>query len=339
MIEGTLRVVENYGGIPSIIAVATEGAKPTPDPASNVVGRLCIVEANGLIYRDTGSAWQLVGAVSKATQSQVDTGTDDSTYVTPLTLSTASMLRISRTEVSITGATTLTSSAFNKMHLCSGTSADYTVTLPAASGNAGKVIGFRMANALTKLVTLDGNGSETIDGITTRILWSQESAILQCDGTGWTKVTGRTRPMRCLLRSNVAQSIPNNDLTSASNIPMHVTDIDLGLMADLANSRVVIRRAGTYTVQGKVVYDSGTIASRAAVIVLKNGSTYELQFEGTAYSAGAYPHAAETVIRNYVASDNLILRGFHNTGSARNTLTAFGTHMQPYIYVEEMPTW
>lgn len=89
--------------------------------------------------------------------------------------------------VSITTGTTLTSSAFNKVHSCSGTSADYTVVLPASSGNTGKTITFRgLANvSLSKVVTIDGNASETIDGKPTLALLWDEVLTIMSDGTNW----------------------------------------------------------------------------------------------------------------------------------------------------------
>ncbi len=95
-------------------------------------------------------------------------------------------------EISVTTTATLT---IGRMHVCSGTTANYTVTLPAATGNAGKFVGVRMSPAMTRLVTLDGNGSETIDGTPTRIMWAGESAILMCDGSNWCKVGGSSKPI------------------------------------------------------------------------------------------------------------------------------------------------
>ena len=73
----------------------------------------------------------------------------------------------------ISASTTLTSTNIltNNTFICSGTTADYTITLPTAVNNGGKTITFIMSSALTKLVTLDANGTETIDGSLTRIMW------------------------------------------------------------------------------------------------------------------------------------------------------------------------
>lgn len=69
-------------------------------------------------------------------------------------------------KVLITGAIALDATAFGKEHVVSGTSVDYTVTLPTAVGNEGKMILFKgdplVAN-FNKAVSIDGSGTETID--------------------------------------------------------------------------------------------------------------------------------------------------------------------------------
>lgn len=73
------------------------------------------------------------------------------------------------TKVSITGGIVLDNTAFDKLHICSGTSADYTVGLPSAINNEGKTIcikGDPNPAVLNKAVTIDGNGTETIDNYT-----------------------------------------------------------------------------------------------------------------------------------------------------------------------------
>lgn len=66
-----------------------------------------------------------------------------------------------------------------------------TITLFAASGNAGKIIVVKKTDSSANAVTVDGNASETIDGATTISLASQYStAILQVNaaGTGWNTI-------------------------------------------------------------------------------------------------------------------------------------------------------
>ena len=70
-----------------------------------------------------------------------------------------------------------------------GASGDVTITLPAASSNAQVVIKIS-GNAEGKIVTVDGNGSETIDGSATRTMDSDnESMFLISDGSNWLRIS------------------------------------------------------------------------------------------------------------------------------------------------------
>jgi hypothetical protein len=63
-----------------------------------------------------------------------------------------------------------------------------TVTLPAATSSTDKVVIVKKTSAtsLTLLVTIDGNASETIDGLTTYIMYGlDEFVAIHCDGTEW----------------------------------------------------------------------------------------------------------------------------------------------------------
>ena len=77
-----------------------------------------------------------------------------------------------------TGTATLTTS--ERRILCSGT---FTVTLPVVSGNSGK--DYYIKNAGTGVITIEGNGSETIDNNLNLTLTSMESVHVLCDGTEW----------------------------------------------------------------------------------------------------------------------------------------------------------
>lgn len=60
------------------------------------------------------------------------------------------------------------------------------VNLPAAASNADAKIVVKKTDSSGNTVTIDGNGAETIDGATTRVLNSQyESITMVCDGSNW----------------------------------------------------------------------------------------------------------------------------------------------------------
>jgi hypothetical protein len=66
------------------------------------------------------------------------------------------------------------------------TSGAITVTLPKVAECKGKMIVIKKTDASANAVTVDGNGSETIDGATTNALSSQyDSVSLMSDGTQW----------------------------------------------------------------------------------------------------------------------------------------------------------
>jgi hypothetical protein len=172
------------------------------------------------------------------TSSAIDTFLQASTVAAARDALEADFLaKLHDAEISVTGAVTAT---IGRMHVCSGTSADYTVTLPAASGNTGKFIGFRMASGLTKLVTLDGNSAETIDGLTTRIMRFNESAILFCDGSNWFKVAGRSVPMYARARyENGGTTRFSYGDNSYNVIPLTIAESNAdGLWSSSATTRV-----------------------------------------------------------------------------------------------------
>lgn len=70
--------------------------------------------------------------------------------------------------------------------LADATGGVITVTLPAVSGNVGVVLTVKKLDASGNAVTIDGNASETIDGVTTKSLTTQyQSYTIVCDGVEW----------------------------------------------------------------------------------------------------------------------------------------------------------
>jgi hypothetical protein len=64
--------------------------------------------------------------------------------------------------------------------------ADMIINLPASSGNTGKVYTIQKTNSNAFTVTIDPNGSETINGASNLILSAQyQSVTIYCDGANW----------------------------------------------------------------------------------------------------------------------------------------------------------
>jgi hypothetical protein len=84
----------------------------------------------------------------------------------------------------ISGATTLDSS--HHAVTCDASGGAFTVTLPAASGLAGRMYHIKKIDSSGNAVTVDGNASETIDGDTTKVISVQyDSMMIICDGSNW----------------------------------------------------------------------------------------------------------------------------------------------------------
>lgn len=235
--------------------------------------------------------------------------------------------------VSVTGGTTLTSSAFGKLHQCTGTSADYTVTLPAVSGNAGKVIAFQMSTALTKLVTIDGNASETIDGATTRVMWAGETAVLYCDGTAWTKIGGKTIPMVAGQTVSGTQSIATGTSTKKTlGTATGYTNCP-SAMNDTANSRIVVLRAGNYLLQGCTRISNITTTTNQETLLYVSGSEYAI----TSRYATTGDFSSMICDINYAAAANAVIELYARQYSGVNQ--TYLNNIMNYLFVTEIPQW
>lgn len=87
--------------------------------------------------------------------------------------------------ISVTEATSLTATAFNKLVVCTGTTVDYQLDLPTAVGNAGGIVSVKGAAALTKVVTVVGVSGQTIEGEANRKISSGGLFVLMSDGATW----------------------------------------------------------------------------------------------------------------------------------------------------------
>lgn len=237
-------------------------------------------------------------------------------------------------EIAVTGTVTAT---LGRMHHCTGTSANYTVTLPAASGNTGKLIGFRMGSAagLTKLVTIDGNASETIDGATTRVMWATETAILLCDGSNWHKIAGKSKPMIAAMHLAADQTGVVSGVSTKATID--TTDLNnTGLMADTTNKRINIVRAGSYLTTAQVRMDILT-ATAISTQIWKNGAQISSAI-GSTPTDGYFGMVAFFPVTLEV-SDYIEAAGFHNKGTNHSFMGGAVSDGNTNMSVTEVPQW
>jgi hypothetical protein len=239
---------------------------------------------------------------------------------------------LSSAEISITGAVTAT---ISRQHVISGTSGSYTVNLPACASNAGKFIGFRVATSgSTKLYTLDGNSTETIDGALTRILWAGESATLLCDGTNWSKIAGKTIPMAVTMYQGSTQTI-STDVDTKTNLDSVEVD-NTGLMADTTNHYAVIKRAGNYAVDAHLSVTAGAAITFFESSVNVNSTTGISQDAGSVAASAWGTMKASKGATPFLVADTVQLN-IYQSSAANQTLQNGPTLV--WLSVREIPSW
>jgi hypothetical protein len=235
--------------------------------------------------------------------------------------------------VSVSGATTAT---IGKLHVCSGTT--YTLTLPAASGNAGKILAAYIT--ATGLVTLDGNASETIDGALTRIMWAGETATLYCDGSNWFKIAGKSRPMACIMR--IAANQTGVVTSTLTKVLLDTTDINnTGLVADTTNKRMNILRTSDYLLVGNIVWASFSPASVRVITQVTKNVGLAVLGNAEAYGVAAGSPAVQSVTPGIplVAGDYIELYAFQIAGSNQAVYGAAAPGASTNLALLEQPSW
>lgn len=245
--------------------------------------------------------------------------------------------------ISITTTATLT---ISRWHLCTGTSANYTVTMPAASGNADKFVGIIMGApaALNRLITIDGNGSETLDGALTRVGWANEVYVYHCDGSNWQRAAGKVIPMFC----GVARGSTQSGVTQATDIKVNINSVITGLdntsvlaagMADTSGFKINILRTGLYMVCPNVRYSglSGNSDRTIAAVEVNGVGTFLAQDEAFGQNGG-FTAVGKPRPMLLVAGDTVELHTYQTSASSQ-TLGGTGTTEDTHLYIEERPAW
>ena len=165
------------GTIPSTELNTVLGALQTDINTRQAVSTLT---TKGDIYVRNGSSVQRVGV---GTDGQVLTAASGQASGVNWQTPSASVANL--TVASISSATTASGTV--DLYLCDTSGGAFTLTLPTASGITGKVYQIKYTDSgFANALTIDGDGSETIDGSTTTTLNTQgETLKIVSDGTNW----------------------------------------------------------------------------------------------------------------------------------------------------------
>ena len=246
--------------------------------------------------------------------------------------------------IAINANYTMTAVNFGRAHVCSGTSTNYTVTLPPVAGASGKSIQLQMAPGLTKLVTIARNASDLIDGATTRVMWANEVATLFCDGTNWTKVSGKSIPMVCSMGVGASTTTIPNGSGIYPQLNLIISN-PTGAMADASSTyRINLLRPATYILSSTTSW--GIVANppnycQTAVYILKNNSSNPINLAQANLYTITGDYVQNISASSFcVAGDFIRMHAFQITSpSASQLVKSQNPNPITYIQVCELPAW
>jgi hypothetical protein len=146
-----------------------------------------------------------------------------------------------------------TATIYDDVILCDATSGSLTITLYAASGNAGRRLTILKTDSSTNTVTIDGNASETIDGALTTVIYPNQTITLICDGSNWKSIKEQGKG-RVLIEEKIASSSASIEFTRGLDGSFPKYEIELfGVVPATTDSVLHLRTSSN----GGSSYDAG----------------------------------------------------------------------------------
>ena len=94
-------------------------------------------------------------------------------------------------EAVVSKSANYTATSADSVILCNAAGGVFTIALPTAAGIAGRIYTLKKTDTTTNVVTVDGSGSETIDGAIVAPLWAPgQVLVIVSDGTNWQILSG-----------------------------------------------------------------------------------------------------------------------------------------------------
>lgn len=266
--------------------------------------------SGGLALSSSGDAASNIHLFIENTTGDVGIGT--TSPVSGLDVQTSMGLSVT----TITSATTLDNT--HNVVLCN--TGAYTVTLPAAASHTGKVYYIKNIDAESDDITIDGNGSEEIDGATTVVLYVRYDAVrIVSDGTDWHIIADERIPHKCILSRDATQAITTSSSTEIS-FDNEVLDVG-GLGATGTGNSVTIQRAGEYTVTADWSFQYGDANNYMRAYIYVNGALARM-WQSRNVSANSLCTAGLTYTATFAAADYIDMYVMHNEGTTENTEAA-----------------
>lgn len=235
-----------------------------------------------------------------------------------------------------TSSTSVTVTPGDGTIICTNTN-NATVAIPSAANLPNRIIVVKKGANNTATVTLDPNGSETIDGATTYVLYVvNDYVVIQSDGSNWQVVGGYLAPHTASVYMTTPVSCAS---TTFTRMPFNGAAFDVGGLADITtDNRIEIKRGGKYQITAVFRLIEPTEIQVAQCHVYKNGTTAipSNLFQPAVFS-GLYSVRVQLVgTLELAAGDYLDLYGhqINSLANSYNTLTS--TEGRPTLTVTEV---
>lgn len=150
----------------------------------------------------------------------------------------------------VTKTANFTLTTDNDVIIADATSGSFTLTLPTAVGNTGKVFYFHIITTNSNTVTIDGNSSETIDGALTQVINGTNTSIsIVSENVGW-KNLSENRGKVVYLKDVKATTVNGGTFSSGAWLRRTLNTIegDSEIITSLTTSQWTLQ-AGTYTME------------------------------------------------------------------------------------------
>lgn len=238
------------------------------------------------------------------------------------------------TVVNLTAASTLTASAFGKLHFITGTAA-FATTLPTPVGNAGKLIGFivgAVASA-SKLFTLTTPAGAIGRSGSSIVMWANESVLLRSNGSDWEVLQSKQIPFVGSLSTTTDGAI-SATFTACQLTTPSGDRTGLNLAYDATNKTFKAPRTSSYQFNGYAyqTQTGGTSTNQMQLVVSGGALGGVYSWTGSVNAGTIYGSALFSVN----AGQNVLMLGRGDGSSPKFAASLVPAYLD---YAEVCPSW
>jgi len=223
-----------------------------------------------------------------------------------------------------TKTTTATLTVAEQGTILVSASSAYTITLPTAVGNTGLTYKFKKIDANYNLITLDGDGTETInyenaDGVPketyARLNTYCAEVTVVSDGSNWQVYDEKLGQVPyCWVYAGTSQDI----LGASTQIQLNIESYDIGSNFNTDTYRFVTPIPGNYMINSIIKWSNLTAAANRIETQIKKNGGFISTAEGYGASGG-YPAILVSDILKLAVDDYIELFGYQTSGSTQAT--------------------